>query len=82
MQIKGQNYEGVDMVLRFESGKRVEIGDVVNMRDGDTATVTGGSAPHKPGSTGRIYVRMSGVSTEMPFFPSVCGARWVPENDK
>ena len=34
--------------------------------------IEGGRAPHKPGSTGRVWVKGGGE-----YFPSVVGAKWV-----
>jgi hypothetical protein len=54
----------------------VQTGEVVNLRDGDIATVTGGRAPHTEASSGRIYVRYAnGVTSE--YFPNVVGAKWM-----
>lgn len=43
---------------------------------GDHYTLSGGEAPHKAGSTGKIYVLKEGATSESSFFPSVCGLRW------
>lgn len=43
--------------------------------------VVGGSAPHKPSSTGRVHVKFEDKS-DMSYFPSVVGARWVKLPEK
>ena len=48
---------------------------VVDFRD-NSATVTGGAPPHKPSSTGRVYVLQDGRSAE--YYPGGYNLRWVP----
>ncbi len=38
--------------------------------------ITGGAPPHKPGSTGRIYIQSGGTFTA-EYYPSVCDLKWV-----
>lgn len=60
------------MILVHEaSGKPVEVGEQVKDFRGDVDTIEGGDAPHRPGSTGRVYT--NGGS----FYPSVFDLRWV-----
>lgn len=56
------------------TGDRIEVGQTVTDFRGETATVTGWSAPHKPSSTGRIHVEgeLSGS-----FYPSVFSCAFV-----
>ena len=51
-------------------GAKMDIG-----RDGkkEMVKVVGGSAPHKPESTGRVYVK---GKWEAQYFPSVINAQW------
>lgn len=55
----------------------VNEGDHVADFRGDGMIVKGGKPPHKPGSTGRVYVTPDGESRESEYFPSVIGAKWV-----
>jgi hypothetical protein len=49
------------------TGLPIYKGDVRNGH-----TVISGTAPHKPSSTGRVYVEAG-----MGYYPSVVGAEWV-----
>jgi len=48
---------------------------------GERCVLKGGRPPHKPGSTGRVYVAMEGEEGEPGFeseyFPGVIGAKWI-----
>lgn len=69
------NFADVPMRLTYDSGKAVIVGDVVHTGKGDIVTVTGGRAPRKENSEGRIWVRLdTGVETE--YYPSVVNAKW------
>ena len=48
---------------------------LVSMR-GEYATLEYADAPHKPSSTGRVYVRDAGGRVA-GYFPSVFGLEWV-----
>ncbi len=74
------NYAGADCILVDENGDMVSRGQVVTTFRGESVVVTGGKAPHKPGSTGKVYVRFEAEKRVGggEFFPSVIGARWVP----
>lgn len=71
-----EDYAGRQCVLFVgEQHPPLEAGDVVYTSRGERLTVLGGSAPHKPSSTGRVYVEHdTGYRGE--FFPSVIGADW------
>lgn len=62
-------------VMIFRSGNIVVVGDVVSTFRGELVTVTGGRAPDRPGSAGRVYVR-SEKGHEMEYYPSVINAEW------
>lgn len=70
------------MTLVYTEGPRkkqvAELGDIVTSGRGETWTLIGARAPHKPSSTGRIYVRGEGGGIAREFFPSVCGLAWKP----
>lgn len=77
---KGEEVISV-MTLVYAEGPRkkqvAERGDIVTS-GGETWTLTGARAPHKPSSTGRIYVKGEGDGMTREFFPSVCGLAWKP----
>ena len=71
------------MVLAYSEGPRKDYvakeGDIVTSGSGETWTLTGARAPHKPSSTGRIHVTPIGgedPKRQREFFPSVCGLGW------
>lgn len=62
-------------VLDRADGPSVKQGDTLVDFRGDIATLLGGTPPHKPSSTGRVYVRdVNGNCQE--FFPSVFNLKW------
>lgn len=55
----------------------VLIGDVVHIRN-TPYVITGWREPHKPSSTGRVYVQsMDEKRMTAEYFPSVIGAGWL-----
>ena len=64
----GKSWLLIDVVTQHSVTK----GDVVSSFRGERATVVGGSAPHKPSSTGRVE-----VDTGLEFYPSVFGLQWI-----
>ena len=61
----------------------VRIGDVVKTFRGDSVVVAGIVEPHKPSSTGRVYVKPhDGTGCGQEFFPSVINAVWVGRTDQ
>ena len=63
------------VLVRKDIGQPVEVGETVVRRGGGEATVKGGRAPHKPSSTGRVYVD-EGRTYTGEYFPSVYGLEW------
>lgn len=62
-------------VLRYDAtGEPVRVGDKAKTFRGKRVTVTGMREPHKPSSTGRVYVKEG--AHEAQYFPSVIGASW------
>lgn len=55
----------------------VEIGATLTDFRGETAVLRGATPPHKPSSTGRVYVQEGDCSAE--YFPSVYKLQWVEE---
>lgn len=70
--IESTNYDGSIMRLTHSlTGQYVHAGEIVSTMRGDEAQVLGGTAPRKPGSTGR-------VSTDIGvYYPSVFGLHWA-----
>jgi len=76
--ITSTDWEEKDNTLVFEKNmKPVCMGQKVRSRG--TYVVTGGRAPHKPSSSGRVYVKEVGKSGwGREFFPNVFNMKWVP----
>jgi len=57
----------------------VNEGDELSTRDGEVWVVSQGvgEPPHKPSSTGRVWVHQSGTDFGESFFPGVFGCKWV-----
>ena len=72
--IKSKDWQGQICVLCHES--RPIMTDETFQSRNNTYRVTGGSAPHKPSSQGKIFTDSDGV-----FYPSVLGLRWAPESE-
>jgi hypothetical protein len=64
-------------LVDIESGHEVKIGDQVVDFRGSKAIVTGFQAGHTAESTGRIFVKESGITTNLSFYPSVFGLKIV-----
>ena len=61
----------------FIGEEEVKIGVQAKTFKGEDCTVVGMREPHKPGSTGRVIVKLNG--NEREFFPGVIGAEWKGE---
>lgn len=73
--VTSEDWSGKTRTLVHEgTGKPVTVGETVTDFRGDKATVTGGEAPHKQGSTGRVYVKQN--EHEAQYFPSVFELEW------
>lgn len=58
------------------TGEPVSVGDIVTDFRGDEAVILGGTPPHKPSSTGRVYVRSTEGDWSGEYFPSVYNLKW------
>jgi hypothetical protein len=76
--IESVNYEGKKQTLKDNSGKSLSKGDLVVCFRGDRYILTGGKAPHKPSSSGKVYVKPEGAGdfSERDFSPSVFDLKW------
>jgi len=72
------------ILMHVTLGVPVEAGDVVVCRDDETWVVADpiGREPHKPGSTGRVYVEEphKNDTWTREFFPSVFDMQWTDES--
>lgn len=69
--ITSKDYNGALCKL-LHNGKVITPGTNVLTFRGALVTVTGGEAPQKPGSSGRVF------TTYGEYFPGVVNAEWVP----
>ena len=72
--IEKQGWDGMYTLL-YEDDVHVVQGDVVQSENSSHQwSVQGGAAPHKPGSTGRVFVTWAGK--EMSYYPQVFDLKW------
>lgn len=65
-----------------KTGIEVKTGDVVHLRDNAPHFVVAFNKPHKPASSGKVFVRqMSEEGYGMEYFVSVIGATWIERED-
>ena len=79
-----------DLLVYKATGKRVQIGDVFDhgaagneetTKMADRVMVMGFTKPHKPASSGRVYVEwLDGSSGE--YFPHVFGMEFINRSDR
>ena len=65
------------ILVNIKTKEPVNMGETLTSFRGEKAILAGGSEPHKPGSTGRVYVKGRMISGE--FFPSVFNCEWIAE---
>lgn len=58
--------------LTHMDGTPACVGELLETHNGDQYRITGGRPPHKPSSTGRVWVAGGGE-----FFPTVFNLKWV-----
>jgi hypothetical protein len=63
--------------VRDEDGVPVALNSFHSTAKGEVVRIVGGRAPHKEGSTGRIYFK-DVECRDGEFFPSVCNCHWEP----
>lgn len=69
------------MKLVYEkTGALVKVGDEVELRFG-LANIIDIVEPHKPSSTGRVYVEYKD-GNRGGYFPSVIDAKWIERGDR
>mgnify|MGYP001169385359 FL=1 len=73
MNISKKGYKLVHQLTE----KDVWQNELVQDRDGQNYVVKGGMPPHKPSSSGRIWVADITNTHNREYFPSVCGLKWT-----
>lgn len=69
--ILSTNYQDLPCILTDKQGNPVTQGSTVTDFRGNSEVINGGSAPHSPSSTGRVY-----TSTGQ-FYPNVFNLQWT-----
>ena len=65
-------------LIHSETGEDVFEKELVRGRDNEAWVVEGGTPPHKPSSTGRVWVRDLDIPEwNREFFPQVFDMKWV-----
>ena len=62
--------------LLDNQNEQVAVGQLFDYPD-KKFEVSGGSPPHKPSSTGRVYGSWTNTEGSREYFPTVFGLRWV-----
>ena len=69
-------------LIYTETRQPVKTGDIVHISN-KPFTVTGTAEPHKPASTGRVYVQaMDESRAHAQYYPGVIGAEWIGRTDR
>lgn len=76
-KIQSKDYDGRICTLVHNTTLAPMLYGEAVITERNTYTVLGGKAPHKRGSTGRVFVHVEGAG-DTEFFPAVVGAQWVP----
>lgn len=71
--ITSTDFNGHQRVLKFKGGAAVERGAILP----NGGKVEGGVAPHKPGSSGKVWVTNMGCSFTAEYFAHVHGMEWA-----
>jgi hypothetical protein len=70
-------------LIHQATGVEVKVGDTLTYRDGATTVLRYIQKPHKPASTGRVYVsQSSAIDAGQGYFPSVFDLVWVEREDQ
>lgn len=71
------------LVYTEDKTREVKLGDEVTLKDGEIVTIQTIERPHKPSSTGRVYVKGRRKNDfARGYFPSVIGAEWIEREDQ
>jgi hypothetical protein len=62
-------------LIDIDSRQEIQVNETRKLFNGGTAVVKSWTEPHKPSSTGRVYVERDGQ--RMEYFPRVIGAEFV-----
>lgn len=69
-------------LINSKTGAKINEGDTVTTTDGKQGILKTARYPHKPSSSGKVFVKFSDTDFCREFFPSVIDAEFVPMNSK
>ena len=64
-------------LINEETGLEVKEGDKVTTFRDEIGTLVSFAEPHKPSSSGKVYVQFDGLDYRREFYPSVIGCKIV-----
>lgn len=64
------------------TGEEVKVGDVVTTERGTPMKVISFSKPHKPSSSGKVFVEVVNDNWKQEYYVSVIGAEWIEREDR
>jgi len=71
------------VLVHEETNKQAVLGSSLTSFRGEPTTLMGGMPPHKPASTGRVWVKdADSFPNAREFFPSVFGLKWVKQESE
>lgn len=72
------------MNLVYEStGEPVQVGDMVDLSDGEKVRVSYFRKPHNPSSSGKVTVEhVNQDDSSREYFVGVIGAKWINREDR
>lgn len=72
---------GGSLMRLYVRGVPAETGMEVTMNNSEKGKLVDWRRPHKPSSTGRVYVSVENSTSVREYFPSVIGAEWRKDID-
>ena len=64
-------------LIHSATQKEMRFGDLVETFRGERGVLQGFTPPHKPSSTGKVYVLVDGSNFQNQWYPSVIGCEFV-----
>ncbi len=64
-------------LINIRTKEEIKIGDRVQTGKGQFATLLSFTPPHKPASTGRVYIEEEENGWKHEYFPSIFGAKFI-----
>lgn len=79
--IQSTNYQDkICTLVEVDTGKILTKGMEVKTFRGETVILDGGNAPHKPNSTGCVWISDTFYGNQREYYAGVINAEWRPNN--